>query len=154
MSARSEMIAHYRAVRERMQPRPQIKAVEPSPSPTTVEIVFVNEPPINLSVLKRRISLNDVFAAVAGHYEISLIDLASERRTKKLARARQMAFCVAREVTLASFPQMAAAINKDHSTAVYADQITRERMQSDEQMRDDFNTICDAIRASKDGRDV
>lgn len=154
MSARSEMIAHYRAVRERMQPRPQIKAVEPSPSPTAVEIVFVNEPPINLSVLKRRISLNDVFAAVAGHYEISLIDLASERRTKKLARARQMAFCVAREVTLASFPQMAAAINKDHSTAVYADQITRERMQSDEQMRDDFNTICDAIRASKDGRDV
>lgn len=153
MSARSEMIAHYRAVRERMQPRPQIKAVEP-PQPQSVEIVFVNEPPINLSVLKRRISLNDVFAAVAGHYEISLIDLASERRTKKLARARQMAFCVAREVTLASFPQMAAAINKDHSTAVYADQITRERMQSDEQMRDDFNTICDAIRASKDGRDV
>lgn len=153
MSARSEMIAHYRAVRERMQPRPQIKAVEPPP-PQSVEIVFVNEPPINLSVLKRRISLNDVFAAVAGHYEISLIDLASERRTKKLARARQMAFCVAREVTLASFPQMAAAINKDHSTAVYADQITRERMQSDEQMRDDFNTICDAIRASKDGRDV
>jgi chromosomal replication initiation ATPase DnaA len=49
---------------------------------------------------------------------------------------------------------MAAAINKDHSTAVYADQITRERMQSDEQMREDFNTICDAIRASKDGRDV
>ena len=153
MSARSEMIAHYRAVRERMQPRPQIKAVEP-PQPQSVEIVFVNEPPINLSVLKRRISLNDVFAAVAGHYEISLIDLASERRTKKLARARQMAFCVAREVTLASFPQMAAAINKDHSTAVYANQITRERMQSDEQMRDDFNTICDAIRASKDGRDV
>lgn len=153
MSARSEMIAHYRAVRERMQPRPQIKAVEP-PQPQSVEIVFVNEPPINMSVLKRRISLNDVFAAVAGHYEISLIDLASERRTKKLARARQMAFCVAREVTLASFPQMAAAINKDHSTAVYADQITRERMQSDEQMRDDFNTICDAIRASKDGRDV
>lgn len=153
MSARSEMIAHYRAVRERMQPRPQIKAVEP-PQPQSVEIVFVNEPPINLSVLKRRISLNDVFAAVACHYEISLIDLASERRTKKLARARQMAFCVAREVTLASFPQMAAAINKDHSTAVYADQITRERMQSDEQMRDDFNTICDAIRASKDGRDV
>ena len=153
MSARSEMIAHYRAVRERMQPRPQIKAVEP-PQPQSVDIVFVNEPPINLSVLKRRISLNDVFAAVAGHYEISLIDLASERRTKKLARARQMAFCVAREVTLASFPQMAAAINKDHSTAVYADQITRERMQSDEQMRDDFNTICDAIRASKDGRDV
>lgn len=153
MSARSEMIAHYKAVRERMQPRPQLKAVEP-PQPQSVEIVFVNEPPINLSVLKRRISLNDVFAAVAGHYEISLIDLASERRTKKLARARQMAFCVAREVTLASFPQMAAAINKDHSTAVYADQITRERMQSDEQMRDDFNTICDAIRASKDGRDV
>jgi chromosomal replication initiation ATPase DnaA len=153
MSARSEMIAHYRAVRERMQPRPQIKAVEP-PQPQSVEIVFVNEPPINLTVLKRRISLNDVFAAVAGHYEISLIDLASERRTKKLARARQMAFCVAREVTLASFPQMAAAINKDHSTAVYADQITRERMQSDEQMREDFNTICDAIRASKDGRDV
>lgn len=153
MSARSEMIAHYRAVRERMRPRPQIKSVEP-PQPQSVEIVFVNEPPINLSVLKRRISLNDVFAAVAGHYEISLIDLASERRTKKLARARQMAFCVAREVTLASFPQMAAAINKDHSTAVYADQITRERMQSDEQMRDDFNTICDAIRASKDGRDV
>lgn len=153
MSARSEMIAHYKAVRERMQPRPQIKAVEP-PQPQSVEIVFVNEPPINMSVLKRRISLNDVFAAVAGHYEISLIDLASERRTKKLARARQMAFCVAREVTLASFPQMAAAINKDHSTAVYADQITRERMQSDEQMRDDFNTICDAIRASKDGRDV
>lgn len=148
MSARSEMIAHYKAVRERMRPRPQ--PAQPPQQQPAVEIVFVNEPEINLSFLKRRISLNDVFVAVAGHYEISLIDLASERRTKKLARARQMAFCVAREVTLASFPQMAAAINKDHSTAVYADQITRERMQSDEQMRDDFNTICDAIRASKD----
>lgn len=148
MSARSEMIAHYRAVRERMQPRPQIKAVEP-PQPQSVEIVFVNEPPINLSVLKRRISLNDVFAAVAGHYEISLIDLASERRTKKLARARQMAFCVAREVTLNSYPQMAAALNKDHTTALYADHITRERMQSDPNLREDFETICRNVREAK-----
>lgn len=144
MSARDEMIAHYRAVRERMQRRPQIKAVD------AVQIAFVNDPPVNLSVLKRRISLTDVFNAVAGHYEITLIDLASERRTKKLARARQMAFTVARELTLYSFPQMAMAINKDHSTAVYADQITRERMQSDEAMREDFDTICRAVREGKE----
>lgn len=150
MSARLELMAHYKAVRERMQPRPQTKAVETSSPPAaTVEIAFVNDPPVNLSVLKRRISLTDVFNAVAGHYKITLIDLASERRTKKLARARQMAFCVARELTLSSYPQMAAALNKDHTTALYADHITRERMQSDPQLREDFETICRTVREAK-----
>ena len=157
MSARAEMIAHYKAVRERMQPRPQLKVVEASPSPPAepVEpsIVFIEDKSIDLSFLKRRIRMNDILFAVASHYELSLIDLASERRTKKLARARQMAFCVARELTLNSYPQMAAALNKDHTTALYADHITRERMQSDQTLREDFETICRTVREAKEKKD-
>lgn len=149
MSAREEMIAHYRAVRERMKPRPAVKPVPVAKDDPAVEIVFVNDPPVNLSALKRRISLSDVFTAVAGHYEISLVDLASERRTNKVSRARQMAFTVARELTLCSYPYIAAALNKDHSTAIHGDQITRLRMQSDAKIREDFETICQAVREAK-----
>ena len=113
------------------------------------EIVFIEDKSVDLSFLRRRIRMNDILFAVASHYELSLIDLASERRTKKLARARQMAFCVARELTLSSYPQMAAALNKDHTTALYADHITRERMQSDPKLREDFETICRNVREAK-----
>lgn len=150
MSARAEMIAHYKAVRERMQARPQLKVVETQPAePAEPEIVSIEDKSIDLSFLRRRIRMNDILFAVASHYELSLIDLASERRTKKLARARQMAFCVARELTLSSYPQMAAALNKDHTTALYADHITRERMQSDPTLREDFETICRNVREAK-----
>lgn len=151
MSARAEMIAHYKAVRERMQPRPQLKIVEAPPAEPAAEpeIVFIEDKSVDLSFLRRRIRMNDILFAVASHYDLSLIDLASERRTKKLARARQMAFCVARELTLNSYPQMAAALNKDHTTALYADHITRERMQSDPKLREDFETICRNVREAK-----
>lgn len=154
MSARQDLIAHYRAVRERMLPAPAKPVSAAVAEKPAVEIVFVVDKSVDLSFLKRRIRMNDILLAVAEHYQISLIDLASERRTKKLARARQMAFCIARELTLSSYPQMAAALNKDHTTAVYADKITRERMQSDETIREDFEAICNAVRAAKDGRHV
>lgn len=158
MSARQDFAAHYKAVRARMQPKIAVPSkpvlslvaeqIQPEPPPKP-EIIFVNDPPINLAAVRKRVTMSDVANAVSRHYGMSMIDLMSDRRTQPLARARQMMFCVAREVTLLSYPSMALAMNRDHTTAIHADRITRLRMQDDEQLRSDFEAICSAVRTSK-----
>ncbi|MFQ3536555.1 MAG: chromosomal replication initiator protein DnaA [Aggregatilineales bacterium] len=97
-----------------------------------------------------RTSLDRVLQAVAAHYRLSVAELASRRRTKAVALARQMAMYVARELSDASLGQIGSALGRDHSTVVHGCAKIAKQLAQDAALGADF----EAIRAALAGNAV
>ncbi|PJF36203.1 MAG: chromosomal replication initiator protein DnaA [Candidatus Thermofonsia Clade 1 bacterium] len=92
-----------------------------------------------------RTSLERVMSVVAAHYRLSVRDLASRKRTKGIALARQMAMYVARELSDASLAQIGAALGRNHSTVAHGCAKIAEQIALDSALRADFEAICGAL---------
>ena len=69
----------------------------------------------------RQISIDNIQKTVADYYRIKLVELLSKKRTRNLTRPRQIAMCLARELTTMSLPEIGNAFGgKDHSTVIHA----------------------------------
>jgi hypothetical protein len=89
-----------------------------------------------------KVTLARIFATVADYYGVPMRELKSERRERAATRARQLGMYLARELTPASFPQIARAGGRaDHSTAIYACQAVAERMRHDATLAADASAI-------------
>jgi chromosomal replication initiator protein len=66
----------------------------------------------------RTVDIEGVQKECARYYHLTLEDLRSDRRHKQLAHARQVAMYLSRELTAASFPEIARRFNRDHSTVI------------------------------------
>lgn len=65
------------------------------------------------------IRISDIQSAVARKFEIELHDLMSERRGRGVARPRQVAMYLARELTPHSTPTIGKMFHRDHSTILH-----------------------------------
>jgi chromosomal replication initiator protein len=97
-----------------------------------------------------RTALERVLSAVAAHYRLSVSDLASPKRTKAIARARQMAMYVAREFSDASLKQIGEALKRDHSTVAHGCAKIAAQLAHDSALSADL----EAIRAALNGKAV
>lgn len=89
-------------------------------------------------VAERVPHLSQVFEAAAEYHQLSLDDLLSKRRTQKIARARQIAMYLAREVTGASLPQIGEALGgRNHTTVLYGCKKIATAIQDDVVLRDE-----------------
>lgn len=81
-----------------------------------------------LTQKKSHVSIRDIQAAVCAYYEISLLDLISNRRPVALTHARHMAMYLCKKLTLKSLPEIGRHFGgKDHSTVTNGvDNITRD----------------------------
>jgi len=69
----------------------------------------------------RRPKISDIQRAVCQHYNVTLVDLLSIRRTAKLVRPRQVAMYIAKTLLLKSLPDIAQRFgDRDHTTALHA----------------------------------
>ena len=66
------------------------------------------------------LTLGDIESAVAAYFGITPADIHSTRRTRTVSAARMMAMFLARRHTQMSFPEIARAMGKNHSSAVLA----------------------------------
>lgn len=82
----------------------------------------------------RPIDMEQIQRETARHYKLSVEELRQDRRTKHLAHARQVAMYLCRHLTKASFPEIAAKFNKDHSTVISA-------VRKVEKLRDTDDTV-------------
>lgn len=78
-----------------------------------------------------RTLVSDVLKAVSIYTGIPIGSLISQRRTKKLVRARWSAFFIARNMSQASYPQIGKAFRKDHTTVLYGCDQMDELVKSD-----------------------
>jgi len=84
------------------------------------------------------IGIPNIQKTVADYYGLQIKDLLSKRRTRSLARPRQMAMALAKELTEHSLPEIGDAFaGRDHTTVLHACRQIRHLMETDGKLRED-----------------
>ena len=74
-----------------------------------------------LTSQNRQITIENIQKTVAEFFKIKVADLHSKKRTRNIARPRQMAMALARDLTQISLPDIGDAFgNRDHTTVLHA----------------------------------
>ncbi len=93
------------------------------------------------------VKIADVMKIVGEVHDVTVDQLKSKRRTQDLARARQIAMYLAREMTGSSLNQIGRAFgNRDHSTVSHAYQKIRNDMKTDPRFRGAVLDVQDRLR--------
>ena len=73
------------------------------------------------AIQERMVSIDNIQRTVADYFNIRTADLGSKRRSRSVARPRQIAMALARELTNRSYPEIGAEFgNRDHTTVLHA----------------------------------
>lgn len=99
-----------------------------------------------LAVQNRQISIENIQKTVADYFKIKVADMFSKKRTRNLARPRQMAMYLARELTDLSFPEIGQSFGgRDHTTVLHACAKIEELKASDQVLRRDYNLLIQVL---------
>lgn len=100
-----------------------------------------------LASQNKQVSIENIQKTVADFYRIKVIDLLSKKRTRIIARPRQIAMCLARELTQLSLPEIGAAFgDRDHTTVMYACKTIEHLRNTDTALNLDFNLLNQTLR--------
>lgn len=115
-------------------------------SPITMELTREALKDI-IAAENRLISIDTIQKIVADFYHIKVSDMHSARRTRNVARPRQIAMALARELTQLSLPNIGEAFGgRDHTTVLHACDKVKELYESDNQIRHDYDTLLLMLR--------
>jgi chromosomal replication initiator protein len=99
-----------------------------------------------LAVQNRQISIENIQKTVADFYKIKVAEMYSKKRTRNLARPRQVAMHLAKELTDLSLPEIGQAFGgRDHTTVLHAYRKIEELKNSDTAMRRDYNLLLQVL---------
>ncbi len=95
-----------------------------------------------LRAQQQAISIANIQKAVADYYGLQIKDLLSKRRTRSLARPRQVAMALAKELTEHSLPEIGDAFaGRDHTTVLHACRQIKLLCESDGKLREDWDKL-------------
>lgn len=101
-----------------------------------------------LAIQNKQISIENIQKTVADFYRIKLVDLLSKKRTRAIARPRQVAMHLARELTQLSLPEIGAAFGgRDHTTVLHACKTIETLRGIDTAFNADFNLLNQILRS-------
>ncbi|ROR34357.1 chromosomal replication initiator protein DnaA [Inmirania thermothiophila] len=101
-----------------------------------------------LAVHERRITIDNIQRTVADYFKIRVADLTSARRTRSIARPRQIAMALAKELTSHSLPEIGAAFGgRDHTTVLHACRKVRELVEREPQLAEDYRNLLRILSA-------
>ena len=90
----------------------------------------------------RRITIDEIQRRVAEHYHIRLTDMSSARRARNVARPRQIAMFLAKQLTGRSLPEIGRKFgNRDHTTVIHAVSRVAELMERDATFAEDVELL-------------
>jgi len=112
-------------------------------SGTPISVHFAQETLRDLlRAQQQAISIGNIQKAVARHYGVTVDALLSPSRVKTLARARQMAMALAKELTDDSLPDIGEQFGKrHHTTVIHACKHVQQRMDTDGALRHDWDSL-------------
>ncbi len=94
----------------------------------------------------RRLTIEDIQKKVAEHYGIRMADMHSPRRARPVARPRQMAMYLCKQLTTHSLPEIGRKFGgRDHTTIIHGVRKIEELIATDAAMRDDAEVLKRAI---------
>ena len=113
----------------------------------SITLDFVRETLRDLiAVHDRQISLDNIQRMVADYFKIKISDLLSKRRNRSVARPRQVAMALCKELTDHSLPEIGDAFGgRDHTTVLHACRKIKELCDTDLSIRDDYNNLLKAL---------
>ncbi|MEJ1383588.1 MAG: helix-turn-helix domain-containing protein, partial [Candidatus Sedimenticola sp. (ex Thyasira tokunagai)] len=84
-------------------------------------------------------TIENIQKTVAEYYKIRVSDLLSSKRNRAIARPRQIAMTLAKELTNHSLPEIGEAFGgRDHTTVLYATRKIAELRDSDHRIAEDY----------------
>ena len=88
------------------------------------------------------VTIDNIQRTVAEYYKIRTSDLLSGKRSRTIARPRQVAMTLAKELTNHSLPEIGEAFGgRDHTTVLYATRKIAELRESDQRVSEDYNNL-------------
>ena len=100
-----------------------------------------------LAVQNRQISIENIQKTVADYYKIKVAEMYSKKRSRIVARPRQMAMAISKELTPLSLPDIGEAFGgRDHTTVLHGYRKIAELRASDPAINRDFNTLLHILR--------
>ena len=99
-----------------------------------------------LTVQERVLSIPNIQKVTADYYQLRVGDLLGKRRTRQLARARQTAMALTKELTSHSLPEIGDAFGgRDHTTVLHACRLIAELRNTDGKTREDWDKLIRAL---------
>ena len=90
----------------------------------------------------KRITVEDIQKVVAGHFDIKISDMHSARRSRMVARPRQIAMYLAKQLTTKSLPEIGRRFGgKDHTTVMHAVKRIEELMGQDSEFASEVELV-------------
>ena len=91
---------------------------------------------------ERRVSIEEIQRKVAEHYGMRLTDMVSARRSRAIARPRQVAMYLAKQMTTRSLPEIGRKFgNRDHTTVMHAVSRVGELIERDSDFAEDVELL-------------
>ncbi|CAL4317680.1 chromosomal replication initiator protein DnaA [Buchnera aphidicola] len=105
-----------------------------------ITIDLVNEALQDILELQEKlISIENIQKKVAEYYKIKISDLLSKKRSRSVARPRQMAMALSKELTNHSLSEIGHAFNgRDHTTVLYAYRKIKKLFEKNNNIKEDF----------------
>ena len=95
-----------------------------------------------LALQDRLVTIDNIQRVVTEYFKVKMSDLLSKRRTRSVARPRQVAMALAKELTNHSLPEIGEAFGgRDHTTVLHACKKIKELQETDQEMRDDIKKL-------------
>ncbi len=96
---------------------------------------------------EKRVTVDDIQKATAEHFSLKQADLISERRNRAIARPRQAAMWLAKQLTTRSLPDIGRRFGgRDHTTVLHAVRRIDELRVGDAQLARDLETLTRKLR--------
>ena len=101
-----------------------------------------------LSIQNRQISVENIQKAVADFYSIKVADMYSKKRPANIARPRQIAMFMAKELTQKSLPEIGELFGgRDHTTVLHAVRKIADERAHDSQLNHEIHVIEQTLKA-------
>ena len=101
-----------------------------------------------LSIQNRQISVENIQKAVADFYSIKVADMYSKKRPANIARPRQIAMFMAKELTQKSLPEIGELFGgRDHTTVLHAVRKISDERAHDSQLNHEIHVIEQTLKA-------
>lgn len=108
-----------------------------------ITIDFVREALRDLLALQEKlVTIDNIQKTVAEYYKIKVADLLSKRRSRSVARPRQLAMALAKELTNHSLPEIGDAFGgRDHTTVLHACRKINQLREESHDIKEDYQNL-------------
>jgi chromosomal replication initiator protein len=95
----------------------------------------------------RNVGIDNIQKTVADYYKMKVADLFSKKRTRAIARPRQLAMWLCREVTSHSFPEIGDAFGgRDHTTVIHAVKTIDSLRLKESELNHDLHVLLQVLK--------